>query len=105
LKYATDPMRARLPHDITDLSRTVGAIAETRPDVPVNALLFGAFESLYGEALRAGAPEYPEAAGWSDQRRPTYGELAPVLADLAKQPAIAPHRPSGRPGGGARRAQ
>jgi hypothetical protein len=96
-------MRARLPHDITDLSRTVGAIAETRGDMPVNALLFGAFESLYGEALRAGAPEYPEVAGWSAERRPTYGELAPVLADLAKQPAIAPHRPSGRPGGGTRR--
>jgi hypothetical protein len=96
-------MRARLPHDITDLSRTVAAIAESRSDLPVNALLFGAFESLYGEALRAGVPEYPSAAGWNAEHRPTYGELAPLLADLAKQPAIAPHRPSGRPGGGSRR--
>ena len=96
-------MRARLPHDITDLSRTIAAIADDRAETPVNALLYSAFKSLYAEALRAGAPEYPQAAGWDDEHRPTYGDLAPLLADLAKQPAIAPHRPSGRPGGGARR--
>jgi hypothetical protein len=104
LKYANS-MRARLPHDITDLSRTVAAIAEDRPDVRINALLFAAFESLYAEARRAGVPEYSAAAEWDVERRPTYGELAPLLADLRRQPAIAPHRPSGRPGGGARRAR
>ena len=98
-------MRARLPHDITDLSRTVAAIAEDRPDVPVNALLFGAFESLYAEAQRAGVPPYPVAETWTAEARPTYGQLAPLMADLVRQPAIAPHRPSGRPGGGASRAR
>ena len=59
-------MRARLPHDITDLSRTVAAIADDRPDVPINRLLWGAFESLYAEAQRAGVPPYPAAEGWSE---------------------------------------
>jgi hypothetical protein len=98
-------VRARLPHDITDLSRTVAAIADDRPERPVNPLLWGAFVSLYAEAQRAGVPPYAQAEPWSEERRPAYGELAPLLADLARQPAIAPHRPSGRPGGGARRAQ
>jgi hypothetical protein len=100
----TRGVRARLPHDITDLCRTVAGIARDRPGVQVNRLLYGAFESLYAEARRAGAPEHPAAEAWNPQHPPTYAELAPVLKALAREPAIAPHRPSGRPGGRSSRA-
>jgi hypothetical protein len=96
-------VRARLPHDITDLSRTVSSIAADRPDTQVNRLLYGAFESLYAEARRAGVPEHEVAESWTPERPPTYADLAPVLAALTREPAIAPHRPSGKPGEGAKR--
>jgi hypothetical protein len=96
-------VRARLPHDITDLSRTVAAIAADRPETQVNRILYGAFESLYAEARRAGVPEHMVAEEWTPERPPTYGELAPVLSALIREPAIAPHRPSGKPGDGVKR--
>jgi hypothetical protein len=96
-------VRARLPHDITELSRTVATINATRPGTQVNRLLYGAFESLYAEARRAGAPPIDQVERWNPEHPPTYAELAPVLTDLTREPAIAPHRPTGRPGEPARR--
>ena len=90
-------MRARLPHDVKDLARTLTGIAAERPTAQVNGVLWGAFERLYAEAQAAGVPEIPAAAGWSRERAPTYAELGPVVAELARQPAIAPRRPSGLP--------
>jgi hypothetical protein len=69
----------------------------------VNRLLYGAFESLYAEARRAGAPAMEQVERWNPQQPPTYAELAPVVAELTHEPAIAPHRPTGRPGERARR--
>lgn len=59
-------------------------------------LLLDAFRALYAEALRAGAPPIGEAEDWSAEARPTYAALLPVVDALARQPALAPHRPSGR---------
>jgi hypothetical protein len=89
-------LRARLPHDIADLARTIASIAASRPDSPVNMLLLDAFLALYAEALRAGAPAVDDVEDWSAEKRPSYADLLPVVEDLARQPALAPHRPSGR---------
>ena len=89
-------VRARLPHDIADLARTIGSIAASRPDSPVNTLLLDAFLVLYAEALRAGAPAVDLTEEWSTQARPSYAALLPVVEGLAREPALAPHRPSGR---------
>jgi hypothetical protein len=82
---------------VKDLARTLTGIAAERPTVRVNGVLWGAFERLYAEARGAGVPELPAASGWSRERAPTYAELVPVVAQLARQPAIAPRRPSGLP--------
>ena len=74
-------MRSRLPLDVADLARTVAAIARSRPDAPVNALLYGAYGELSGEAARAGVDEPGSLAG--REERPTYGELAGALASLS----------------------
>lgn len=75
----------------------MASIAANRPDHPANTLLIDAFHALYAEARRVGAPTMRAAESWSAAARPTYAEMHPVVDDLARQPALAPHRPSGRP--------
>ena len=72
-------MHPNLQKDLSELSRVVRDIVRLRPDVPVNPVLFSAFDHLYRQAREVGAPELAATRSWSRERRPTYRALGLAL--------------------------
>jgi hypothetical protein len=74
-----DGMYPNLQKDLSELSRVVRDIVRLRPDVPVNPVLFSAFDQLYRQAREVGAPELAATRAWSRERRPSYRALGLAL--------------------------
>jgi hypothetical protein len=75
-------MYPHLQRDLSELYRVVRDIVRLRPDVPVNPVLFSAFDALYQQAREVGAPEVDATRSWSGEQRPTYRALGLALEHI-----------------------